>query len=225
MTLQNTSGSIVEIVRNDRAIYDGDLIHYFRVLVKKARNLQNPYHNFRHLGHVMWLCYRACEYYADKLTMRERRALLIAALLHDFDHTGKSVPDSENIARAVMGLVENLLPEDQDIFFEIVRIIKATEYPYTVPESDLNLPCMIIRDADMSQSFSVAWIQQTIFGLSEEWGKPPLEVLKIQKPFHEKLRFLTDWARKEFPQEVIDRKIAEAEELVNLLSDPAVPAA
>ncbi len=225
MTVQTTHGSTAEIVRNERGAYEGNLVHYFRVVFNKAQNLRNPYHNFRHLCHVMWLCHSACEFYGDTLTPRVKRALLIGALFHDFDHTGKSVHDSVNIARAIGGLVEHLLPEDRDIFFEIVDIIRATEYPYTISSEKLDLACQIIRDADMSQSLSVAWIQQTIFGLSEEWSKTPLDVLKLQKPFHEKLRFLTEWANHEFPQEVIDRKIAEAEELVSLLSDTAVPAA
>lgn len=211
-------GSIPAIVRNDSRLYEGDLKHYFQVVFNKAQNLRNPYHNFRHLCHVMWLSYKACEFYRDTLNPREMRNLLIASLFHDFDHTGKSGPDSVNIGRAIAGLVENLLPEDEEGFLEITRIIKATEYPYSITLDKLNLPCQIIRDADLSQALTVAWIQQVIFGLSEEWAKSPIEVLKMQEPFHKNLRFFTDWAKQEFPPEVIEQKVSEAQELIEILS-------
>jgi hypothetical protein len=162
-------------------------------------------------------------FYRETLSQREMRNLLIAALFHDFDHTGKSGPDSINISKAITGLVENLLYEDEPHLLAITRLIRATEFPYTVPADKLNLSGQIIRDADMSQSLTQAWIQQTIFGLSEEWNKPPLEVLKMQVPFHKNLEFYTDWAKQEFPPEVVKQRINEAQEHLALLSeDPAV---
>jgi hypothetical protein len=170
----------------------------------------------------MWLCYKACIFYRDTLSQREMRNLLIAALFHDFDHTGKSGPDSVNIGRSIAGLVEHLLYEDEASLLEIVKLIKATEYPYTFPAEKLTLSCQIIRDADMSQALTVAWIQQVVFGLSEEWGKSPLEVLKMQMPFHQNLQFFTEWAKQEFTQEIITQRITEARELIEILSDEPV---
>ena len=34
--------------------------------------------------HVTWLCYQAADFYRDRLTPRQIRNLLIAALFHDF---------------------------------------------------------------------------------------------------------------------------------------------
>src|SRR5262249_51563583 len=58
-------GSLPQIVRNDHNLYDGNLVHYLQVIFSHAINLNNPYHNFRHMFHVLWLCHEACGFYAD----------------------------------------------------------------------------------------------------------------------------------------------------------------
>ena len=75
----------------------------------------------------------------------------------------------------------------------------------------------ILRDADMGQSFAMAWIQQVIFGLAEEWGKQPIEILGMQAGFLGSLEFHTNWGKKMFPQSQIDIKVAEAKEMMDLL--------
>mgnify|MGYP001612833552 CR=1 FL=1 len=215
-------GSIPEIIRNDHNLYEGDLNHYFRAVFKHAQNLFNPYHNFRHIFHVTWLCYQACIFYREAMSPREMRNLLIASIFHDFDHTGKPGPDSVNIERAITGLRKHLASEDKDEFPNIEAIIKATEYPYVVPSGKLDLLCQIIRDADLSQAFSPVWIQQVVFGLAGEWMKPPYEVLKAQGAFLKNLNFSTAWAREMFPESAINKKIAEANELLALLDEQSV---
>ncbi|MDB5194662.1 MAG: hypothetical protein JWN50_676 [Parcubacteria group bacterium] len=217
-----TRGTIASVIRNDDHTYEGNLIHYFRAVFNHAQNLGNGYHNFRHLTHVMWLCHEACLYYATRLSPREMRNLLIAALFHDFDHTGISVPDVHNIMRAVRGLALHLAEEDMPYHVNIADLIEATEYPHVELSEALSLPARILRDADMGQSFSVAWIQQVVFGFSKEWGMPPLEVLKRQEHFHEGLVFETEWARQKFPRSAIEAKVAEAREMILLLADEPV---
>lgn len=219
----DVKGSLPEIIRNNGGLYDGDLKRYFRILFFQAENLNNPYHNFRHMCHVVWLCWTACRYYEKELTPRQRRALLIAAMFHDFNHTGKFGPDSVNIQRAIDAVDQYLDPADRDLRSDIVRMIKATEYPYKVPIELLDLSALILRDADMSQAFSVAWIQQVVLGLSSEWGKTPLEVLKLQAPFLNSLTFHTAWAREQFPDAQVNQKIREAQELILLLTDELPP--
>src|SRR5580704_3760633 len=87
LTLEVT-GDLPEIIGNEKGLYEGDLIFYFQTLFFRSSNLHNPYHNFRHMLHVLWLCYKACLHYEKKLTPREMRNLLVAALFHDFDHPG-----------------------------------------------------------------------------------------------------------------------------------------
>lgn len=215
------SGSIPMIVKNDNNFYEGNLVGYFRNVFYYAQNLSNPYHNFRHICHVLWLCYKACKFYGtETLSKRVMRNLLIAALFHDFDHTGKSGPDSINIERAVAGLKRYIVTEDKDEFDYISEIIESTEYPYTVLNENLSLPNLIIRDADLSQAFNVAWIQQVIFGLAAEWNKEPMEILRMQAKFYSNLKFNTEWAQQTFPRNMIASKIREAEELVAILSYP-----
>lgn len=213
-------GSIPAIVRNDMGLYLGDLRHYFRALFLHAGNLDNPYHNFRHVTHVLWLCMEACKFYSHELTAREMRNVLIAALFHDFDHSGQPIPDSENIRRAIAGLQRHIASEDMEHFRSITYLIEITEFPYKIETQYLGLQAQIIRDADMSQAMSVAWIQQVVFGLAKEWGKKSIDVLRMQRPFHQNLKFHTRWAQELFPPEVIREKISESEELIELLEEP-----
>lgn len=210
--------TIPAVVNNDEELYGGNLVHYFRVVFNYARNLDNPYHNFRHLFHMLWLCYNACQYYADVLSKRQMRNLLIAALFHDFDHSGKAGNDDLNIEIAIRGLRKHIAPEDEHFFEDICSIIRPTEYPYKVSADGLPLSAQIMRDADVSQAFSTAWIQQVIFGLAKEWGVPPIKVLEMQEPFLSNLRFTTVWAKKMFGEKVIKEKIAEAHALAALLN-------
>jgi hypothetical protein len=82
------TGDIPKIIANHARLYKGDLIPYFRTIFFSATNLENPYHNLRHMLHVTWLCHQACAYYRAELTPLQIRELLIAALFHDFNHPG-----------------------------------------------------------------------------------------------------------------------------------------
>lgn len=208
--------TIAEILRNPNGVYEGNLAYYFKILMS-ARNMFNPYHNMRHMLHVLWRCYDACLYYGDELTPRQKRNLLIGSLFHDFDHSGKSGPglDDLEIERAIRGLRKHILLEDKDFIDEISEIIKASEFPPKVPSSELNLMQQILRDADVSQCLSNAWIQQ-VFGLSVEISITPIAMLKMQKPFLTNLTFATKWGHDRFADK-IPAKIQEAEEMVAML--------
>jgi hypothetical protein len=173
---------------------------------------------------VTWLCYNAVRFYRNKLSPRHARNLLIASLFHDFDHPGHSHPGTNsdwlNIEVAIAALRRHILPEDQDALPEIEALIRATEFPYKHRGSSLDLAGQILRDADLSQALNPAWIQQVVFGLAEEGELYPLDVLKAQRSFLSALRFNTEWARKLFPPNLIEAKIAEAESLVRLLTAP-----
>jgi hypothetical protein len=212
-------GGIPEAVNNTEGLYAGNLKRYFRVVFFQARNLNNGYHNFRHMMHVFWLCYLACIYYRKELTPRRMRNLLIAALFHDFNHSGKAEPDSDQILKATGSFLDNELEEDRESTEEILDLIQMTEYPYKVPSSMLELEARILRDADLSQALNVAWIQQVIFGLAEEWKKEPIEILTMQEKFLSGLSFSTDWAHHMFRPLDVQMKIQEAKELVEILKE------
>jgi len=215
-----TSTSLPEAIRNDGRLYQGNLVHYARVLFHHAQNLAHPYHNFRHMFHVLWLVHEACRFYRDELTPREMRNALVAALFHDYNHSGMFGDDDLNIERAIRGLRRHVATEDLPYIEVIVELIRGTQFPNVVPSDELDLCGKILRDADLSQAFSVAWIQQVVFGLAAEWGRKPIEVLRMQEPFHRNLAFQTEWARTTFTQDAVDAKIREARELLELL-EPA----
>jgi len=208
-------GSLPEIVQNKKNLYEGDLTRYFCSAFYYARNMNNPYHNFRHMFHVVWLCYQAGIFYS--LAPRPFRNLLIAAIFHDFDHTGLMGNDDVNIALAIRGLEKHILPEDRPHFAEIAGLVRSTEYPYKQYSEGVELLAQILRDADLAQALTPVWIQQVVFGLAAEGRLTPAEVLKQQKPFLSGLKLSTEWGRTLFPQEAIDAKVAEAEELLGIL--------
>ena len=213
------AGSLPSILRNDDGLYEGDLTGYFRILIKKARNLGNPYHNFRHLMHVVYLCYQACLFYQGQFSRRNMRNLLVAAMFHDFDHRGRREPDSDQIERAVTAFREHVTEEDRGDTDAIIELIRLTEFPYQTPTEEIPLEAQILRDADLSQAMSIAWIQQVIFGLAAEWEQTPVKLLEMQKSFIGNLRLATEWAREMFPEKVIRAKIREAEELLEIIND------
>ena len=210
-------GSLPEIIRNDEGVYDGDLKFYFRTIFFKAQNLQRGYHNFRHIFHVLWLCYQAVLFYRRRISSREGRNLLVGAMWHDFDHSGIRGNDDLNIVRAIRGFTSYIIEEDKPYKDDIVSVIGYTEYPYKQETSSLPLLGQIIRDADMGQTFAMAWLQQVVFGLAQEWGMSPVEILRSQPPFLRSVKFHTQWGQEMFPQEQVEAKIRESEELIELL--------
>jgi hypothetical protein len=224
------AGDLPKLIANQEGLYEGDLIFYFRVLFFHASNLTNPYHNFRHMSHVLWLCYQACRYYRNELSPRQMRVLLIAALFHDFDHPGQPHPGEEdpdhiNIELAVAGLRRHLQAEDRVLLRDIEETIRATHFPYKTTGDKLDLLGRIIRDADLAQALAPAWIQQVVIGLSREWEMQPVDVLKLQSRFLSGIAFNTDWAREMFPPELIREKMDEAETLLRFLgAEPAIAA-
>src|SRR5215469_15406959 len=198
-------GDIPEVIGNEANLYEGNLVSYFGALFYNSSNLNNPYHNFRHTLHVLWLCEKACRYYQQTLTPRQMRNLLIAALFHDFDHPGhphpgEDDPDRINIPIAIAGLRRYIMPTDRPFLPEIEALIEVTHYPHKVASDKLDLQGRIIRDADLAQALSPAWIQQVVIGLAQEWRVQPLDVLKSQASFLAGLSFNTRWARDMFPQ-------------------------
>ena len=56
MLTSEITGDLPEIIGNEENLYEGNLTLYFRILFYNSNNLNNPYHNFRHTLHVLWLC-------------------------------------------------------------------------------------------------------------------------------------------------------------------------
>lgn len=210
--------NLPEIIKNIDNLYEGDLKHYFQVVMSSAKNLKNPYHNFRHMFHVTWLCYDACVFYREVISPKEMRRLLIAAMFHDFDHPGRSGNDDLNIEISIRGLRKFIHANDVKELNNIEQLIRTTQFPHVVKAEQLSLFGAILRDADLSQGLSPVWVQEIIFGLSSEMCIDPIDVFKMQAGFFSNLKFLTEWGRLRFPESLINEKIKESGDYLSLLS-------
>lgn len=197
------SKTIISIITNQEKTYEGDLTHYFRHLWQ-AKHIRNPYHGLRHTLHVLWLCYQGGT--AVELDPLKLRWLLIAALFHDWNHSGKNDPDREQLDRAVHALQHLILPEDKRHGEEIEGIMRATLYPHTDdPKTSMHA---IIRDADIAQSLDESWIELILVRLADEQGITPLAMLQAQPPYLQILeqQFHTQWARRTFGKALRERQ-------------------
>lgn len=105
-----------------------------------------PYHSAQHLISTAVRAYAGG--FLEGLTRRERAVLVVAALWHDFDHTGGPSPDRINIERAVAGYVAGAFPGDQKFVDAVVRAIRATEDGGPGPTNALE---RVLCDADLLQ--------------------------------------------------------------------------
>ncbi len=209
-----TQTPIINIIKNTEGLYTGTLVYYSNILLTKAGNHLNPYHNIRHMLHILWECYDGAKYH--ELDQRIFRNLLIAAVFHDFNHSGKiEKKDNLEIERAIEALRKFILPDDKPYLEEIISYIRATEFPHVIQNDEQHIPMCILRDADMSQTFSPAWLQQIIFGLSREMNIEPIELLEQQSSFLQNIKFSSDWGKQKFTK-MIPERISEAAEYVNL---------
>jgi len=208
--------SPVSLVAAVDVVADYDLGHYFHVL-SNSYGVDNGYHNVRHGLHVMMECYRAIRWYNITDFVRVR-SFLIAALLHDLNHPGMKREDSLNIIHTTNSIASNLLPEDEQLSGQISEYVWFTEFPQKpVPE---NLFAGIIQDADRTQAFSgEGYVSEIFIGLAAEWGvSPDAKHIQGQIDFLKSISWKSDWAQHVYPQEVIDAKIAEYQQWMQMLS-------
>lgn len=157
-----------------------------------------PYHNKYHAECMVKNCYEGAQYY--NLPWDTTRNLLLAAIYHDFGHTGGEEPDSENIRRALHHGLFSIRKEVPKI---LIDCILCTEYPFTV--EPYTIEQRIIRDADLMQFRFGDWQEMLFTSLRKEievqYGRSisDEEMLKGMKDFWiNKAKFHTDWGREIF---------------------------
>jgi hypothetical protein len=205
---------IIRMIKNEDDLYEGDLKAYFN-LIMKSPNAYAPYHNVRHMLHVFWESYDGAIYM--KLNKREMRNLLISALFHDYNHMGVKGDDSINIERAFEALDQHLLEEDRPYIDIIKKTISSTKYPYN-PNEKFTENELILRDADQSQTFSSVWIQSVLYGLGKELEMTYEQMLRLQIPFLENMKFYTKWGLSRF-QPLINPRIRMVKNMISLIED------
>jgi len=141
-----------------------------------------PYHNWYHALCMVEKCVEGGNYH--NLPYHSLRHLAVAALFHDFAHSGGKEEDLVNISLAKMSL-QRLADQSVDATIspgidvrEVKEIIAVTEYPYVL--DPICIEQKIIRDADLMQAFRPTWKEMIIDGLREEM------IIKLNKNLTEK---------------------------------------
>lgn len=163
--------------------------------------------------HVMCHAYEGGIY--EKISQSEMRALLIAAMFHDYGHSGQMGNDAAEVANSIKAIKHYILDCDEELLLDIEDLIYATQWPHR-KDMVVSRSMKIIRDADFTQVLSDTWLQQTVFGLAKEFNIPTAEFIHSQVNFISSLEFQSDWG-KDICQPKVAAKIAEAEEFVALL--------
>lgn len=183
-----------KLVRNLSDKYNFNTL--MRTFIARNKSSTIPYHNNYHAFCMVLNCYDASKFY--ELANSETRDLLIAALFHDFNHSGGEYLDTENINRALLGyteccLIKNIIPSEV-----VKKLIIVTEYPYKKdPDTLLE---KVIRDADLMQSTMPFGYEMCITRLGQEVSKSrsrvmsEIEILEGQIDFMNKVVFWTKWA-------------------------------
>lgn len=147
----------------------------FRSWLNKNPSGSLPYHGNNHLIEVAENGFLLSSLLG--LSEQATRNIVVAGLLHDYDHTGNSATsDAVNITRAVnyaKSVTEPL--EDLNIQIKGVQdLIKATLHP--APKKPGSLNGMVIKDADMlfwiNPETTVAEMIAKMEALTTETGKP-----------------------------------------------------
>lgn len=125
-----------------------------------------PYHNLDHCLTVVKWCGRLAG--MCSLTPEEEKALILAAIFHDFDHSAGHEEDSVNINRAVTGLMRfaAIHRVDAELIGAAVENIQVTQFPFIHEPKTVSQK--IIRDADLLQSLEPNRQEVLIDGLRKE---------------------------------------------------------
>jgi hypothetical protein len=189
-----------------------------------------PYHGAFHEAALVSLVYEAARFYG--FIREETRVLLIAAAMHDFNHSAdKAANDSENIEAAIAGLHQaqkHLLASSSPILpneaTDAEHLIRITEYPYTTNAQ--TLVEKIMRDADLMMPYLPTPAVKSLFvGLKEEMetckGKRSFtEFASGVKEFYSNVIWGTEWAVAKAKVNQWDEKLSM---IYNLLANHTQP--
>lgn len=161
----------------------------FEFAMTRNKSANGPYHNAEHGFEVARLAYGLAS--MVKHDFAERKALFVAGLFHDFNHSLGALPDSENISIAQQGLATALVHHKQELPSRLQRFIAfesiaATQYPYVPLNFAFKELCALLRDADRLQILTLKWRSQ-IKGLGKEMGVYDQELLQRSRLFHDNL--------------------------------------
>lgn len=175
---------------------DGEIDNIFyeaKTYILENNLVENDYHNNEHMINVFNNAMVLFNHYKDeyKLPPYHKLVLGLAALFHDFDHSGGKLKDSENIELALVALKEFLVTINKsDLYDDIENIIVATEFPHL--DIDLDILQKIIRDADTMGGIIEGW-KSVVTNLASEYNKSIEEFIPTQIKFLYNVKFNTDY--------------------------------
>lgn len=163
-----------------------NLVPFWTYFVEFNASGELPYHNTYHATCMFLNVYDGA--WHMKLDEDEIRGLLVAAIMHDCNHTGGAKSDAINIRRALiaLGLAQRYatslgLGLTSQEYHVAEWCIRATQYPYTIQPT--TIPEMIIRDADLMQLYESDddLLVQQFIGLYKEYAFG--QMLRRETPF------------------------------------------
>lgn len=198
-----------------------DIFELAKNYILENNLVENDYHNNEHMINVFNNSMMLFEHYKDEydLITYHKLVLGLAALFHDFNHSGGKLTDKENIELALVALKEFLVTQvnfarvtisKSDLYDDIENIIIATEFPHL--DIELDILQKIIRDADTMGGIIEGW-QSVVNNLSSEYNKSLEEFIPTQIKFLDVVKFNTDYCN----QLLKDNKEKIIEELNKML--------
>lgn len=135
-------------------------LYHTLCVVRSVHELATEGMNYRQVNNVLCGTHEP----PVNLTHDDVKSLLIAALYHDYGHSGGKNDESWNIRQAIASVPNEVRSPD------IENLIRATEYPYKDlhPNERIEYMQMIMRDADLCQIYQDNFICQCVLGLYEE---------------------------------------------------------
>jgi len=177
-----------------------NILYNAKVYILENNLVENDYHNNEHMVNVFNNAMILFNHYKDEyeLTPYNKLCLGLAALFHDFNHSGGKLKDSENIELALVSLKEFLdtiteftkFTNKSDLYSQIENIIIATEFPHL--DIDLDILQKIIRDADTMGGIIEGW-KSVVANLASEYNKSLEEFIPTQIKFLDTVKFNTDY--------------------------------
>ena len=176
--------------------------------VSENNKTENHYHNNKHILDVFNNSMMLFDEYKKEYELKptDKLCLGLAALFHDYNHSGGKLKDDENIEIALGELKTYLnIINKSDLYNGIKKIIIATEFPHK--DVDLDILQKIIRDADTMGGITEGWIY-VVKSLAKEYNKELKDFVPNQIKFIENAKFNTDYCNellKDKKEEIIEK--------------------
>lgn len=170
-----------------------DIFESAKTYILENNLVDNAYHNNEHMINVFNNSMLLFNHYKEEyeLTPYNKLCLGLAALFHDFNHSGGKLGDKENIELALVALKQFLDECNKlDLYNDIKNIIIATEFPHL--DIDLDPLQKIIRDADTMGGIIDGW-QSVVTNLASEYNKTLEDFIPSQIKFLNGAKFNTHY--------------------------------